>query len=141
MQTYKTILVAVDLSLASEAVVQGAKTLAERIDANVMLLHVVDPLPSSYCRALGVDAAKAAVQRLADKAGLNQIKMVVTEGLPREEIVLLAEEEHVGLIVVGSHGIHGIRRMLGSTSMRCYKAPLVTCCLFVSSIDENCLHR
>jgi universal stress protein A len=128
MQTYKTVVVAVDLSLASEAIVQRTKALVEPSDANLMLLHVVDSRPSGYIHALGVDveaqrheeafmdAAKAAVQRLADKAGLGHIKMIVRAGLPREEIVRLAEEECADLIVLGSHGIHGIRHMLGSTS-------------------------
>jgi universal stress protein A len=37
-------------------------------------------------------------------------------GSPKSEICLLAEREQVDLIVVGSHGRHGLSLLLGSTA-------------------------
>ncbi|MDN5937003.1 MAG: universal stress protein, partial [Nitrosospira sp.] len=37
-------------------------------------------------------------------------------GVPEREIVRIAEEERVDLIVVGSHGRHGLALLLGSTA-------------------------
>lgn len=37
-------------------------------------------------------------------------------GEPREEIIRIAEQENVDLIVVGSHGEHGLALLLGSTA-------------------------
>jgi universal stress protein A len=37
-------------------------------------------------------------------------------GTPKQEIVRLAEQEGIDLIVVGSHGRHGLSLLLGSTA-------------------------
>ena len=37
-------------------------------------------------------------------------------GVPGQEIVRIAEQEHIDLIVVGSHGRHGLALLLGSTA-------------------------
>jgi universal stress protein A len=40
----------------------------------------------------------------------------LTYGQPRQEIHGLAKEQHCDLIVVGSHGRHGLALLLGSTA-------------------------
>ncbi len=37
-------------------------------------------------------------------------------GVPGQEIVRLAEQEQIDLIIVGSHGRHGLALLLGSTA-------------------------
>ena len=37
-------------------------------------------------------------------------------GVPGQEIVRIAEQEQVDLIIVGSHGRHGLALLLGSTA-------------------------
>jgi nucleotide-binding universal stress UspA family protein len=38
----------------------------------------------------------------------------VVSGNPAEQIVAVAEEQHVDLIVVGNKGMRGVKRVLGS---------------------------
>jgi nucleotide-binding universal stress UspA family protein len=45
-------------------------------------------------------------------AGDTMIQSYVMLGRPDEEIVLLANEIHTGLVVVGSRGLGGMRRLL-----------------------------
>ena len=37
-------------------------------------------------------------------------------GIPKQEIINVAEQQQVDLIVVGSHGRHGLALLLGSTA-------------------------
>ena len=118
----KTILVALDLSKASSQVIKATAELARPLGADVVLLHVLQPINSSVPIGSAMDvvalpvpfskeeiaALKLKLEKAAaplKEAGL-QVETVVTEALPVEEINKQAAAHHVGLIVVGSHG-HG----------------------------------
>jgi len=51
-----------------------------------------------------------------DQLGVAQDHRWMVWGAPKQEIVQLAEREQVDLIVVGSHGRHGLSLLLGSTA-------------------------
>jgi universal stress protein A len=127
MAGYKHILVAVDFDQI-EIVVNRAKTLADTYQAALSLIHVVDnmPIPDT---AFGLDpalnldltsemiaAAKKQLSGLAQKLGVEEDRLWVELGSPNLEITRIAEENQVDLIVVGSHGRHGLALLLGSTS-------------------------
>jgi nucleotide-binding universal stress UspA family protein len=44
--------------------------------------------------------------------------VLVHVGAPWESICRAARENAVDLIVIGSHGVHGIERLLGTTATR-----------------------
>jgi len=129
MAEYKKILVALDFSRSAELVAQRAKEIAERNRAELTLLHVCEympPIDLAYepvvmpewdikDEAL-LEQAEAQLKRLADKLRLGDARRQVVLGIAKADIVSIAREQQVDLIVLGSHGRHGISRLLGSTA-------------------------
>jgi universal stress protein A len=128
MQAYRHILMSTDFGENSELIAQRAHDLAERYQAKLTLLHVIDYMPvadSAYGPAVPFDATlseellESAQRRLAGLAkslGRSDADCRVEIGSPKVEIIRIAEESEVDLIVVGSHGKHGLQLLLGSTS-------------------------
>lgn len=128
MENYNHILLAIDFFDESHFIVDKAKALADTFNAKLSLIHVADnmPLPStgygmepSFETDLTsemIDIAKKKLAELADKLGVNHDNIWVELGSPKLEITRVAEENQVDLIVLGSHGKHGLTLLLGSTS-------------------------
>lgn len=113
-----TIGVAYNGSPESEAALAAARALAARHGATVRALAVVNP--AGYWGAVdaGWGDAIAAVEQAANDRirSLDGISGRVAVGLPSEELV--AFEDELDLLVVGSRSYGPVRRMmLGSTSM------------------------
>ena len=62
------------------------------------------------------DTAKIQLTRLAASLDVPPDRCHLVFGRPETEIHLLAEQIGADLIVVGSHGRHGLALLLGSTS-------------------------
>lgn len=120
------VLLATDLSATSSPAEHEAVRLAAGLGARLIAVSVIDPgalrLPGGRYRAR-VDqvrderetAAQALVAR-AHEVGVPT-SFLVWEGDPGEAIVDAASAEHADLIVLGSHGRHGVNRSLfGSVS-------------------------
>jgi universal stress protein A len=128
MQLYRHILLAADFSEHGKTVSSKAKRLAEQNQARLSLIHVVDYLPvtdATYGPIIPFDVdlteelSKIAEQRLADlgkELGVDKEHQWLEIGSPKLEIVRMAEENQVDLIVVGSHGRQGLALLLGSTA-------------------------
>ena len=63
-----------------------------------------------------VDRSKSFLQKLSKKKGLDSSKLLVTVGSAKTEIHKAARDNEVDLIVIGTHGRHGIAMLLGSTA-------------------------
>jgi universal stress protein A len=128
MGSYKHILLAVDFFEPAQVVIDRAKALAETNKAVLGLIHVVEnmPIPDTgygWDASFDVDltseliaAAKKKLFDLANKLGVVEDQVWVELGSPKLEITRIAEENQVDLIVVGSHGRHGLALLLGSTA-------------------------
>jgi universal stress protein A len=128
MKIYKHILLAVDFFEQSQVVTAKAKSLAEINQAKLSLIHVVEnlPIPDSgygWDASFEVDltseflaSAKKKLVLLGDSLGVSEDGIKVELGSPKYEITRIAEENQVDLIVVGSHGRHGLALILGSTA-------------------------
>ncbi len=128
MESYKHILLAADFSEHSEAVACRAKDLAEQYQAKLSVVNVMDNLliaDAAYGSTIPFDldltaelmaAAKMRLAHLADKLGIAEDCRWLETGSPKLEIIRVAEENKVDLIVVGSHGRHGFALLLGSTA-------------------------
>lgn len=128
MTVYKNILVAVDLSSEAKTVLAKAEDLAQRYGgASLTLVHVVEPmvLDNSYesLPVISVDVEKALYERaqqflkeLAESQGLAANPRRVEIGSVKNEILRAAEEIKADLLVIGTHGRHGISMLLGSTA-------------------------
>lgn len=125
--SYKHILAAVDFD-QTESVTNRAKALADTCEAMLSLIHVVDnmPIPDTgygLDTALDLDltgdmiaSARKQLSVLGEKLNVPEQRIWVELGSPKLEITRIAEENVVDLIVVGSHGRHGLALLLGSTS-------------------------
>lgn len=126
MSEYKKIMLAVDLTEESKPVALRAQALVAAFNAELHLVHVIEPLSLAYGGDVPMDLSSVQEQiqdqaksHLAEfAAGLN----VAAEhqhlifGRPESEIQRVADEEGADLIVVGSHGRHGLALLLGSTA-------------------------
>jgi len=56
------------------------------------------------------------LESMAKEHQLNEAEVVVEFGRPTDLIVEVAEREEIDLIILGSHGKHGVALLLGSTA-------------------------
>jgi nucleotide-binding universal stress UspA family protein len=122
---FDTVLIPTDGSEGSEIVVEQGIEVAQRHDAAVHGLFVVDTrafltleadlqsATSTQLREEG-ERALAEITDAATAAGLDAT-VSIREGSPSDEIVAYADETDVDLIVMGSHADYE-RNMLGSVS-------------------------
>ena len=54
--------------------------------------------------------------QLGDQLNVDLANRWLLWGVPKQEIIHIADQEQVDLIVVGSHGRHGLSLLLGSTA-------------------------
>jgi nucleotide-binding universal stress UspA family protein len=122
----RRILLATDLTGASEVATDWAFALAERNGADLLVVSVIDPHElQQESQRTGLrwdqvrDRRQAAAQELVVRGrptGVN-VRCLVWTGDPGESIVSAAESEAADLIVVGTHGRGTIGRLLiGSVS-------------------------
>lgn len=126
MTAYHHILLAVDLSEESEQVTSKAKSLAELYGAALSIVHVIEPVSFSYGGDIPLDfsgiqeeiqkQANTQLNALADELGLQADARHLVMGRPETEIHNTAKEVGADLVVVGSHGRHGLALIFGSTA-------------------------
>jgi universal stress protein A len=127
MNSYRKILVAVDLSEDAPKLIDKARQLALDNHAELSIVHVHPPLPSSYVLDIpsvslaDIDAelfaeAQKHVLTLAASVDIPAHRAHCLVGQPAAEIRELAKTQGVDLIVTGGHGKHGWELLLGSTS-------------------------
>ena len=124
--TYQHILVAVDLTEECDPVIKRAVAIAGDT-VKLSLVHIVEPMAMAFggdvpmdlsqLQQQQFDQAKERLDRLINKyPALKKDQSHLTYGQPRQEIHHLAKEQNCDLIVVGSHGRHGLALLLGSTA-------------------------
>jgi universal stress protein A len=128
MGDYQHILLAVDYSGHDDTVVRKARRLAKQYQSRLSIIHVLDDIPMSdtaYGTVIPLDRdsgydlleeKKSRLVQIADKLGIEPADRWLVWGVPHQEIVSIAEREQVDLIVLGSHGRHGLALLLGSTA-------------------------
>jgi len=114
---YRRVLLVVDLTDDSVAIGRKARVLAEALQAQVELLHVVEfvpvePMGETLMPAVQVeeDLLQSARQRLtalAAQLGLPDAVCRVESGNVKAQIIRVAKERGTELIIIGSRERHG----------------------------------
>jgi nucleotide-binding universal stress UspA family protein len=120
------VLVPTDGSTLSESALEFA--LSEWPDADVTLLHVIDPVEAGYSASAlpsgseewyqqSVQSAEEHFQAARERTGRDDIRGRTEVGRPAKTIVDVAGEEDFDHVVLGSHGREGVSRIvLGSVA-------------------------
>ena len=126
MSAYGHILVALDLSDESAQIAQKANRIAELHRAKISVVHIVEPLAFAYGGDVPLDMseaqtiveqqAKIRLEKLLHQEAIKAELNLVAVGQTSSEIHRLANEHGADLIVVGSHGRHGLALLFGSTA-------------------------
>ncbi len=126
MSDYSHILVTVDLTEECRAVADRAASLAKIYNAKLSCIHVIEPLSLAYGGDIPMDlstiqeqiqdTAQSHLTEFAQSMDIAEENQHLVFGRPEVEIHSLAGQLAVDLIVVGSHGRHGLALLLGSTA-------------------------
>jgi len=126
MSTYKHLLIGLDLSPESQQVVDRVKQLFADREVKISICHILEPLAFTYGGDIPVDLSDVQVQleeqarqrlaTLAEQLNVSEEDQHIVLGQPANEMRRMAKEEDVDLIIVGSHGRHGLALIFGSTS-------------------------
>jgi len=131
MHRYHSILVAVDFSEHSQKALLRGIEMAKRYEAAIKVVHVMElptypvledvavlGMPGVWDTELTEQIKTSAKQRLDTlliQSGLKLEQGTLVIGNAKTEILNYAEKINADLIVMGSHGVRGFAKLLGST--------------------------
>lgn len=128
----RNFLVAIDMTDEADEVLAAAQKLSRELQGKLTAMTVIRPLYTVYgdvgmvpygTGTVGVNFEAEAVARAKDRLtqlcaqyAINAEDLRVELGNPAREIHRVAEEIGAEIIVIGTHGRHGIGLVLGSTA-------------------------
>lgn len=119
------ILVPVDFSKNTAVAIEKALEIKKLTDANIFFVHFVEPLPATLYGAALVDVdkelmsvAKEQMSEVCQKFNINEADTIIKQGHAKLDIIKIAKEKEIDLIIIGSHGHSILGDFLGSTSSR-----------------------
>ena len=125
MSGYRKILLAVDLSDDSEIIGKRAVDMANRYQAEICLVHVVEYvpvepmgealLPSVQIEDELVKSAKTRLEALAASLGVSDAPRFVEVGNIKAEVIRVARDQECDLIVLGCRERHGLAIIINFT--------------------------
>ncbi|GMR01451.1 MAG: universal stress protein [Gammaproteobacteria bacterium] len=146
MGDYTHILVAVDFTESAEKILVKARDIAQRNHAKLSMLHVVeymypvdyvnDPVASNWVvdDVEILENAKKSLQEFSTKHNLKNVDLNVQFGRPKHVISEFVRDQHCDLVIIGSHGRHGLSLLLGSTASAVLHA--MPCDILTVKIEE-----
>jgi universal stress protein A len=125
MADYKKILVLLDLTDSSEQILAAGRDMGARANAAMVMLHVVEfvpaePMGETLMPTVQIEEdleqrAKSKLSELSARLGLSRATTRVEVGNKKTEILRVAKEEAVDLIVLGSRVRHGLGILVNFT--------------------------
>jgi universal stress protein A len=125
MAGYKKILVLLDLSDASEQIAVAGRDMAAHSNAATVILHVVEfvptepmgetLMPTMQIEEDLVQRARVKLKELSARIALPHAATRVESGNKKTEILRVAKEEAVDLIILGSRVRHGLGVLVNFT--------------------------
>lgn len=127
MAIYQTILVAIDLHpTCDEFILKRAHELAKESQATLSIIHAVEHINAygvaqAYPAVIDLEGemrleAKKQLGQLAEKFAIPESCQYVEVGSPKVVILDKMKQLKTDLIIIGSHGRHGIGLLFGSTA-------------------------
>ena len=128
----KKILIPTDFSDTAALAMEHAVKMAKLLDSEITLLHVlstfsfrvnlpeVDVDESQNTKLSGAIGAKLSelAENIRKTSGVK-VNTMITSGRIREEVVRIAEDIDADIIIVGTHGVSGLKEFfMGSNSFR-----------------------
>lgn len=122
---YKRVLLATDFDEIGIHAARKAKKIADESNAKLFLVHVVEPIPAyAYSGFAGFaeveisirEQAEKELSALAKKLDVDKKHQLLEFGSIKNEVLRVAQENNIDLIVTGTHGKHGLALFLGSTA-------------------------
>jgi nucleotide-binding universal stress UspA family protein len=126
---YRSIVVGTDCTDTASVAVEHAAALAKALGAELHVVSVYrEPATMAMAQSTGLSAPSEALSMSAYDERRRQVEAIthqlrergidatahVCRGEPASELVSAAQESSADLIVVGSKGMNGLRRFLGS---------------------------
>lgn len=125
---YQHILLTTELNNQSIVVEDKAAAIQKLTGAKLSIIHVIEPLPAIYSVGEAVLSfnyqdtqellkknVNERLESVKERLNISDAVIAVEEGLVSDEVMLYSERGGVDLIVAGSHGRHGSKRLLGSS--------------------------
>lgn len=124
MSAYKHILLPTDFSDYSRHAAEKGLELCRIFDARLSVVHVVDYLPPTFISSQSehmsateiIERATGYLAEWSEKVGLGNARQLVANGPAGKVIAGIAKEKDVDLILIGTSGEGGMKRLLGSTT-------------------------
>ena len=128
MQNYQHLLLATEFSDQDLQVAQRARNIADQNHAKLSLIHILDNIPmpdTQYGTVIPLDqqsndplleAEKTKLNNFAEKFAIAPECRWLVWGIPKQEIMPIAEAQQVDLIIVGCHSRHGLALLFDSTT-------------------------
>ena len=125
MGCYSRILLAVDLTDSCQQVAEQAVRFAQQCNGQLHIVHVVEPQSLAYGDEVPIDLttlheaiteqATSYLREFSRDFDIPEDRQHLEFGTIHNEIHRIANEQNMDLIVVGSHGRHGLAILFGST--------------------------
>ncbi len=128
MAVYQRILLAVDLTADSLLIGKRARALAAALDGELEIVHVVEPIapvvavpPDPIVPAMVttqaemIETAQRQIGWLAGELGVPETHWRIVVGNTKSEIVRVAADSGIELIVIGSRERHGLAFLIKPT--------------------------
>jgi len=125
MYDVKKILFPVDFSSNSYQVADYVISFARKFDAHIYLIHVLEclvPLQGFYIPHISVETLEEDLKKAADKKmeefihkkmqDSRAITSQVIIGIPHVEILKMAQEQGIDMIIMGTHGWTGLEHVI-----------------------------
>ncbi|MFT4060429.1 MAG: universal stress protein [Legionella sp.] len=143
---YKRVLFATDFDEVGVLAAHKAKKIADENGADLILVHVVEPIPAyAYPGFAGFAEVEMSIREQAEKElndlakqlGVDAKHRFLEFGSTKNEILRVAQERNIDLIVTGSHGKHGLSLLLGSTANSILHNAQCDVLIVRSKVDEK----
>ncbi|MEE9451416.1 MAG: universal stress protein [Gammaproteobacteria bacterium] len=119
---YKHVLLVAELTALAQKVTEEAAEMSKTYSSKLTLAHVIEDIPT-YDHPLAADMknrvvmrAKKEIAKLGKKLGVAETEQRIEYGPIKKQVLKLAKELDIDLIIVGSHARHGFSHLLNSSA-------------------------